>query len=483
MMDKNISPARATDEGNILTPTPPGNVPKEKYNLKRFFSVVCLIVIAAAIGIGGYYYFKTGKTQIADTANNKTQNTVEVNPKIEILATLPPEDPDVLYNVLTDPYSHTAVYSINKFQDTASSSSIVVVNGISGKTYSGTDHLIISPDGKRVAYIAKQDEKEFIVVDGVEGKKYDHVRNLKFSSNGQHIAYAAGESKYFQADSQFSGDYKVKTMFIVIDGVEGKKYDGTYIGANIIETYDPYFSKDGKKVAYAAIKNGKKIIVSDGEEFSDYPNQLYPQFIGDTYDLIYLARENDKYFLVVAGQKKAAHDYISDINGSPYYIGKDSSQIAYEVTDSDKHEVLVNDLSYPISSGILQNLIFDKSGANAAYLTGTWMSNDLYVNGKLFGTIKPNATVNIGNLVFSPDGHMLAYSEFRQKEQNGTIQILTINPLQKILEYPLAGFKVIGEIRFSDDGKYIYFKGWQDRKIVFVTLNVDQLMKGKTDSR
>lgn len=446
------------------------------------FGLVVLLLIAGSVA----YFFVQNKTKHENkpegtSADLNKENIKEPNPKIEVLATLPPENPHIFYNVLFDPYSHTAVYSIDKDQYTATSSSTVLINGKSGKTYSGIDHLTISPDGKRVAYAAKQDDKEFVVVDGVEGKKYDYIKNLTFSPDGQHFAYAAGEEKYFQPDSPFSGSYMVKRMFVVIDTTEGKKYDGTYAGGNVSQTYDPSFSKDGKKVTYTAIKNGKNIIVIDDKELSDYSNQQYPQFIGDTYDLIYLVSENNKYFLVVAGQKKTTHDYISDINDLPYYIGKDASQIGYEATDKNVRKAIINDLSYPIASGVLQDIVFSNSGENVAYYTGTWISKDLYVNGKLFGNIQPNATIATSSPLFSPNEQLLAYSEYSQKEQNATIHILSVNPLKKILDFPLPGFKTIGLMKFSDDGKYIYFKGWQDRKIVFVTLNVDKLVNEKTN--
>jgi len=453
----------------------------------NWIRIVLIFVILLVVGSGGYYYLGIRKNQNEITTNKKIQNTAEPNPKIEILAALPPEDPHIRYSVLFDPFSHIAIYSIDKDPDTATSSSTIVINGKQGKTYSGSDHVTISPDGKRVAYIAKQNDKEFVVIDGVEGKEYDYIKNLKFSPDGQHVAYAAGEEKYFQPDSPFSGSYMVKSMFIVVDTAERKKYDGTYVEGNVSQTYDPFFSEDGKKVTYTAIKNGKNIILIDDEELSDYSSQQYPQFIGNTYDIIYLVSENNKYFLVVAGQKKTPHDDISDIE-TPYYIGKDSSQIAYEAVDKGIRTIFVNDLSYPdypdpAGTGVLQNVVFSKSGQNFAYYTGTWMSKDMYVNGKPFGNVQPDVTVTISSPLFSPDEQLLVYSEYSQKEQNGTIYIVSVNPLQKILDFPMKGFKVIGLMKFSDDGKSIYFKGWQNRKIVFVTLNVDQLIKGKINAQ
>lgn len=465
-------------------------------NQKGIFLIALGIVfIVLVAGVAAYYFVtnngnkNTNKSTTELNSNNgiptnkNSQNALESNPKIEILATLPTEDPYILYNVLFDPFSHIAVYSIDKDQHTATSSSTIAINGKSGKTYSGNNYLTISPDGKRVAYVAKQYDKEFVVIDGVEGKKYDYIKNLKFSPDGQHVVYAAGEGKYFQPDSQVSGNYMVKTMFIVTDNTEGKKYGGTYVEVNIGQTYDPFFSKDGKKVTYTAIKNGKNIIVVDDKELSNYLNQQYPQFIGNTYDLIYLVSENNKYFLVVAGQKKTTHDYISDINDMPYYIGKDASQIAYEATDKDIRTAIVNDLSYPIPSGVLQDIAFSSSGKYVSYYTGTWISKDLYVNGKLYGNIQPNGTLITSSPLFSPNEQILVYSQYSRNGQNATIQILSVSPLKKITEIPMSKFKAVGLMKFSDDSKYIYFKGWQDRKIVFVTLNVDQLIKGKINTQ
>lgn len=468
------------------------------FNQKGIFLIALGIVFIVLVVGGAAYYFVTNNgnkntnkstTELSSnngiTTNKNSQNALEPNPKIEILATLPSEDPHILYNVLFDPFSHIAVYSIDKDHYTATSSSTIVVNGKSGKTYSGNNHLTISPDGKRVAYVAKQDDKEFVVINEVEGKKYDYIKNLKFSPDGQHVVYAAGEGKYFQPDSPYSGNEWVKTMFIVIDNSEGKKYDGTYVEVNVSQTYEPFFSKDGKKVTYTAIKNKNSVLVVDDKEIAEFYSQHYPhpQFIGDTYDLIYLASENNKNFLVVSGQKKPVHDYISDINDIPYYIGKDASQIAYEATDKDVRTAIINDLTYPIPSGVLQDVAFSNSGKYVAYYTGTWISKDLYVNGKLYGNIQPNGTFMTSSPFFSPNEQVLVYSQYGRNDQNATIQILSVDPLKKITEVLLPSFKAVGLMKFSDDSKYIYFKGWQDRKIVFVTLNVDQLIKGKINTQ
>jgi len=472
--------------------------PRKKFN-KLIWILVSIIIVA--LMAGGYYFWSNKKTsslpsqpkQNVGNENKLTSSTIEPNPKIKILATLPPEDPHITYNMLLDPYSQTAVYSIDKDQYTASSSSTIVTNGNSGKTYVGIDQLTISQDGKRIAFVAEKDSKYFAVIDGVEEKQYGYIKNLKFSPDGQHYAYAAGEGVHFVPDSPYSGSDMTNNMFIVVDGKEGEKYDGTFVGMNVSQTYDPYFSKDGKKVTYAAIKNGKNIIVVDDKELSEFSNQQYPQFIGDSYDLLYLASDNNKYFLVVGGGKKQPHDYISDMD-IPIYVGKDASQIAYEATDNYISSVIVNDVSYPIPSvtrndvshpipsGVLQNFSFSNSGKYFAYCIGTVERDELYVNGKIFGTVRATRNSSISEPFFSPNDKILVYwetgniySEKGNKEPPATLHVLSTDPVQTIVDFPLTGFKNIGPLKFSDDGKYLYFKGWQGRNIVFVTLNVEQL--------
>ena len=50
---------------------------------------------------------------------------------------------------------------------------------------------------------------------------------------------------------------------MVVDGVEGKEYDGIGQGSLV-------FSPDSKRVAYAAQRGGKQLVVVDGVEGKEY---------------------------------------------------------------------------------------------------------------------------------------------------------------------------------------------------------------------
>ena len=73
--------------------------------------------------------------------------------------------------------------------------------------------VTVSPDCRRVAYIARSGEKRLVIVDGQEQKEYDRIErdSLLFSPDSQQVAYVVREGRKW---------------FVVVDEVEQKHYDG-----------------------------------------------------------------------------------------------------------------------------------------------------------------------------------------------------------------------------------------------------------------
>ncbi len=123
---------------------------------------------------------------------------------------------------------------------------VVVVDGVEGKAYASIVEadsikqvhscqedvcwdayyiekpIQFSPDGQRVAYVAKVGERKFnasekwsAVVGGMEERPYDSIGGLNFSPNSRHVAYVAGAGT---------------KQFVVVDGNEGRQYDGLVKG-------------------------------------------------------------------------------------------------------------------------------------------------------------------------------------------------------------------------------------------------------------
>jgi len=142
-----------------------------------------------------------------------------------------------------------------------------------------SESFIASADGKRVAYVAKEADKQFVVIDGQEGKQYDAIvtGRLIFSPDSQRVAYVAKEGN---------------KQFVVFDGQEDKQYDS--IGPAI-------FSPDSRRVAYVAQVGDKQFVVVDGEEGRKYDAivGIGWQIVFDSPDSIhYLARKGNSIFLV-----------------------------------------------------------------------------------------------------------------------------------------------------------------------------------------
>jgi hypothetical protein len=142
--------------------------------------------------------------------------------------------------------------------------------------------LLVSPDSKRVIYAAIVSNKQFVVVDGKEGKQYDGIGKgyLMFSPDSKRVAYGA-----------IAGN----KPFVVVDGKEEKQYDEIAKGSLI-------FSPDSKRVAYGAIVGDKQFVVIDGQEKKQYDGIMIigdGRIVFDSSDrLHYLATNGNRIYLV-----------------------------------------------------------------------------------------------------------------------------------------------------------------------------------------
>jgi hypothetical protein len=146
---------------------------------------------------------------------------------------------------------------------------------------------MFSPDSKRLAYLARREQKWLAVVDGAEGGEYDLAGVPLFSPDSKRFAYIAGREKKF---------------LVIVDGVDGKKYD--LIGMKTRPYYFPghVSSSDSKYFAYVAQRGGKFIVVVDGVEGNEYDrwSGARPVFEGPDKLRAVMMRDNE-VFLVEIG--------------------------------------------------------------------------------------------------------------------------------------------------------------------------------------
>ena len=94
-------------------------------------------------------------------------------------------------------------------------------------TYQGIGVPTFSPDSGRLAYAVRTGKQWAAVIDGVTQKSYLSVDPPAFSRDGTHVAYVAAVSE--------------DRWMVVVDGVEGKIYDGILKGSRIVFTDDKHF--------------------------------------------------------------------------------------------------------------------------------------------------------------------------------------------------------------------------------------------------
>jgi hypothetical protein len=87
----------------------------------------------------------------------------------------------------------------------------VVVDGAEGQSYQAISTIRFSPDGRRLAYVARRGGRSIVVLDGQEFGPYERLipDSLAFSPDGGHLAWIAGRGEQ---------------QMIVVDGVEGGAY-------------------------------------------------------------------------------------------------------------------------------------------------------------------------------------------------------------------------------------------------------------------
>ena len=204
---------------------------------------------------------------------------------------------------------------------------------VNGKKMGGYDDilatsLVLSEDGKHLAYWAKDILSWRVVWDGNEGLPYDGFRSrsgsavkrlkkgykfmvskrttLKMSPNGQHIAYHGKQ-----------GD----ESFCVYDGNESSAYDGVSLDS-------PVLSPDGRRRASKVWLDGKAIVVVDDKEYG--PGESHWQedvlFSPDGERWATLIWRDKEPRVIVDGVEGPAAEEIDNLIFSP-----DSNHVAYSM--------------------------------------------------------------------------------------------------------------------------------------------------------
>lgn len=207
-----------------------------------------------------------------------------------------------------------------------------------------------SPDGRRVAYIARDSrDAQYVVVDNKKGKTYEDVGNPTFSPDSRHVSYAA---------------WRAGKMMVVTDGVEGEVFD---------EVNDYFrFSPDGKRMVYSAKRSGREFLVIDGVATA-YDEIIDFKFSPDSKRVFVMARLGDAILMALEDERPKEYKPIPPKQGEPsdsydfqMAFSPDSKRTAYVFRRGGK-DFVVLDGSEGKSYEEIQDLQFTVDSKHLVY--------------------------------------------------------------------------------------------------------------------
>ena len=270
-----------------------------------------------------------------------------------------------------------------------------------------TASIQVSPDGKRIAYVAETMLGQMVMLDGTDGPQvkhignfvkldgsihsYDRIQDLVLSPDGNRVAYHATHHG---------------KQFVVVDAAKGAEHDGIgYI----------FFSPDSKRVAYGAIRRTKKFAVVDDAAETEYDGIGGILFSPDAQRLGYLAHQGSAYFAVVDRTKGEEYD---STGKSGLVFSPDSRHLAYPALRGNKWLIVVDGTKGKEYDGVgLGGPVFSPDSKRVAYAAqngSKWFVVGNAAEQKTYDRIGQIGTVYTKRgIVFSPDSKRLAYTAGR----------------------------------------------------------------------
>ena len=240
-------------------------------------------------------------------------------------------------------------------------------------------NIIFSENGRGVAYIQADGDRQRVVHNGRKGDRYDKISRLEVSPDGSRVSYrcvTAGKEQ------------------LVNDGVPRNLYDNVR---------DQVYSPDSKHLAYLGkIGNTMQIILD--EKVIQEGNEFY-------YGLGFTRDSNKFMFTIRADGGRPARLVILDlVTGArseieclptPQSWNKATDTVAIAISDGDKQRLLVVPLNSPMkrqaSSGLyheITNITLGPDGKSVTFVDVRGAQRYLVVNGKEYKLPDELATVS-----------------------------------------------------------------------------------------
>lgn len=196
--------------------------------------------------------------------------------------------------------------------------------------------FIVSPNKRRLACIAAENNKLFLTVNGNKSEAFDRFENhtLCFSPDSVHVACG-----------------------IILDDNGYLLFDNDRLNFNGRLTRLA-FSPNSREYSFSLCRNNKWIVVQNGIEGKEYDGLSNTGLVysPDSRHLLYVGKLSDTARLVLDGIEIARHENIGNLAFSP-----DGCQIAYVAVDKDRYKIILDGTEIEeISPDEDGSLIFDE---------------------------------------------------------------------------------------------------------------------------
>jgi hypothetical protein len=223
--------------------------------------------------------------------------------------------------------------------ETRSRKQVVIFHGKAGPAVDQIlypDGPVVSPDGKQVAYRAEDDGKEFVVVG-------DQI--VPFKSCSDPVFGAGDRNAYLGCEAQGA--------FLVVDGTPWPSFQEGSI---------PYFSPDGRLIAYSAGERGRKFFVVNGRKGNEFDNVNYKlEFAPRDPNYAYIAWHGNKALIVLGDTPGPEFAWVDEPVFSP-----DGTKVAYRASRQIKQFVVAAGEQCPVFD-LVSTPVFSPDGRKVAY--------------------------------------------------------------------------------------------------------------------
>ncbi|HEV2033220.1 MAG TPA: hypothetical protein VGU71_03315 [Candidatus Dormibacteraeota bacterium] len=326
----------------------------------------------------------------------------------------------------------------------------------------GIETLCVSPDARRIAWIAPQGKAATVLLDGQPLGTYDEIRadSLVFSPDARRFSYGVIRSKdqhFVVLDGQETGPYQRSANFmfspdsnhhaymaksggqwhVIRDGMPGPGFDNMY-------PPDFYFSSDSAHLGYLTSRGKQRILVVDTSERPVAGDQWLTASLalsGDSARAAVGVSRGKRAFIVVDATEYGPYDELLD---APVAFSPNGEHLAYAVKNGGRAFVVRDgkpQQPYDSIGTSSESMIWSAVGDRLAYVGGRGPLTMIVVDGEEW-----EPCMGVSRLAFSPDGQRLAVVQDLGKSRAVVIDRLAGKP-----------YIGIGALAFDSTGAHLAY--------------------------